>query len=76
MHDDENVATQASKAIDSLIKQINEKSQVTSGAIPLDVKQHYIKLFEFLKDRTDFLLKLSHHVKDADFKAFKRQPYD
>lgn len=64
MHDDENVATQASKAIDSLIKQINEKSQVTSGAIPLDVKQHYIKLFEFLKERTDFLLKLSTHVKD------------
>ena len=50
--DDENVAIQASKAIDVLIKQINEKSQVTSGAVPLDLKQHYIKLFEFLKDKT------------------------
>lgn len=50
--DDENVATQSSKAIDALIKQINEKNQVTAGAVPLDLKQHYIKLFEFLKERT------------------------
>ena len=34
-NDDENVAIQASKAIDVLIKQINEKNQVTTGATPL-----------------------------------------
>lgn len=49
---------------------------MTSGAIPLDLKQHYIKLFEFLKDKTEFLLKLQHHVKDPEFKVFKRQLYD
>ena len=49
VNDDQNVATQASKAIDALIKQINEKSQVTPGAVPLDLKQHYTKLFSFLK---------------------------
>jgi hypothetical protein len=49
---------------------------VTTGAVPLDLKQHYIKLFEFLKDRTDFLLKLKDHVKDPDFRTFKRQPFD
>lgn len=74
--DDENVAIQASKAIDVLIKQINEKQQVTPGAVPLDLKQHYIKLFEFLNDKTEFLLKLKDHVKDPDFKVLKRQPYE
>lgn len=40
------------------------------------MKHHYIKLFEFLKDKTEFLLKLSEHVKSDEFKVFKRQPYE
>jgi hypothetical protein len=76
VHDDENVATQASKAIDTLIKQINDKGQGTGGAVPLDLKQHYIRLFEFLKEKTEFLLKLKDHVKDQEFKVYRRQPYE
>ena len=45
LEEDENVAIQASKAIDQLIKQINEGAQVTPTAVPLDTKQHYLKLF-------------------------------
>ena len=63
-----------------LIKQINEKTQTTPcatpSATPLDIKHHYIKLFDFLKDKTEFLLKLSDHVKSDEFKVFKRQPYE
>lgn len=39
------MAIQASKTIDALIKQINEGQQATPGAVPLDIKNHYIKLF-------------------------------
>lgn len=74
-NDNENISISASKVIDVLIKQIYEKNAVT-GAVPLDPKQNYIKLFEFLKKRTEFLLKLEEHVKDDDFKVFRRQPYD
>lgn len=42
----------------------------------LDTKQHYLKLFEFLKEKTEFLIKLSEHVKDPDFKAYRRQNYE
>lgn len=59
LEEDENVAIQASKTIDALIKQINENQHVTPGAVLLDTKMHYIKLFEFLKDKTEFLLRLS-----------------
>lgn len=79
IEEDENVAIQASKAIDALIKQINEgtqANQATPSATPLDTKLHYIKLFEFLKDKTEFLLKLSEHTKDPDFKVYKRQNYE
>lgn len=59
LEEEENVAIQASKAIDALIKQINEGSQATPTAVALDTKQHYLKLFEFLKDKTEFLIRLS-----------------
>ncbi len=49
LEEDETVAIQASKTIDALIKQINEGQQATPGAPSLDIKNHYIKLFEFLK---------------------------
>lgn len=52
LEEDENVAIQASKTIDALIKQINEGQQATPGAVALDIKNHYIKLFEFLKEKT------------------------
>lgn len=29
-----------------------------------------------MKERTEFLLKLKDHVKEPEFKAFKRQPFD
>jgi hypothetical protein len=45
LEEEENVAIQASKAIDALIKQINEGSQATPTAVALDTKQHYLKLF-------------------------------
>lgn len=45
LEEDENVAIQASKAIDALIKQINEGTQATPTAVPLDTKLHYLKLF-------------------------------
>ncbi len=57
------MAIQASKTIDALIKQISEGQQATPGALQLDIKNHYIKLFEFLKDKTEFLLRLSEHTK-------------
>ena len=76
MEQDENVAIQASKAIDSLIKQINEGTQVTPTAVNLDTKQHYLKLFQFLKDKTQFLVKLSEHVKDPEYKVYRRQTYE
>lgn len=52
IEEDENVAIQASKAIDALIKQINEGQQATANPTVLDTKQHYLKLFEFLKEKT------------------------
>jgi hypothetical protein len=45
IEEDENVAIQASKAIDALIKQINEGQQATPNPTVLDTKQHYLKLF-------------------------------
>ena len=76
-NDDENVAIQASKTIDALIKQINENRQATNGAVPLEMKAHYIKLFEFLKEKTDFLLRLYDIAKsDPEFKITKRQVFD
>jgi hypothetical protein len=75
LEEDENVAIQASKAIDQLIKQINEGTQATPTAVTLDTKQHYLKLFEFLKDRTEFLVKLSEHSKDPEYKVYRRQNY-
>lgn len=76
IEEDENVAIQASKAIDALIKQINEGQQATPNPTILDTKQHYLKLFEFLKEKTEFLLKLSEHVKEPDFKVYRRQNYE
>lgn len=76
IEEDENVAIQASKAIDALIKQINEGQQSTPNPAPLDNKAHYLKLFEFLKDKTEFLLKLSEHVEEPEFRVFRRQGYE
>lgn len=76
IEEDENVAIQASKAIDALIKQINEGQQATPNPTTLDTKLHYLKLFEFLKEKTEFLIKLSEHVKDPDFKVYRRQNYE
>ena len=76
LEEDENVAIQASKAIDQLIKQINEGAQVTPTATALDTKQHYLKLFEFLKDKTEFLVRLSEHSKDPEYKVYRRQNYE
>jgi signal recognition particle GTPase len=76
IEEDENVAIQASKAIDALIKQINEGQQTTPNPTALDTKQHYLKLFEFLKEKTEFLLRLSEYVKDPDFKVYRRQNYE
>lgn len=45
-------------------------------AVPLDTKQHYLKLFEFLKEKTEFLIKLSEHAKDPEYRVYKRQSYD
>jgi len=49
---------------------------VTPTATPLDTKQHYLKLFEFLKDKTEFLVKLSEHSKDPEYKVYRRQNYE
>jgi hypothetical protein len=76
LEEDENVAIQASKAIDQLIKQINEGTQATPTAVTLDTKQHYLRLFEFLKDKTEFLVKLSEHSKDPEYKVYRRQNYE
>lgn len=50
--EDENVAIQASKTVDALIKQISDTTQAIPGAPQLDIRNHYIKLFEFLKEKT------------------------
>jgi hypothetical protein len=65
--DNENVAIQASKALDTLIKKISE------GNGNLD-RNYYLKIFELLKQKTEFLLKLNEHVKDADYSRYRRGP--
>jgi len=74
--EDENVAIQASKTVDALIKQISDTTQAIPGAPQLDIRNHYIKLFEFLKEKTEFLLKLSEHAKKEEFKIYRRQSYE
>lgn len=70
------MAIQASKTVDALIKQISDTTQAVPGAPQLDIKNHYIKLFEFLKEKTEFLLKLSEHAKKEEFKVYRRQSYE
>lgn len=50
--DNENVAIQASKALDTLIKKVSESN------VHLE-KTQYLKIFDLLKQKTEFLLKLS-----------------
>ena len=49
---------------------------MTPTATALDTKQHYLKLFEFLKDKTEFLVRLSEHAKDPEYKVYRRQNYE
>jgi len=65
--DNENVAIQASKALDTLIKKISE----SNGNLD---RNYYLKIFELLKQKTEFLLKLSDHVKDVDYARYRRVP--
>lgn len=65
--DNENVAMQASKALDTLIKKISE----SNGSLDRNL---YLKIFELLKQKTEFLLKLSEHVKDVDYARYRRGP--
>ena len=76
VEEDENVGIQACKTMDALIKQINEGSQASANPTQLDTRQHYLKLFEFLKERTEFLLRLHDHVRDPEFRCFKRTAVD
>lgn len=63
--DNEIVAIQASKALDTLIKQVSENNS------SLDRIQ-YLKIFELLKQKTEFLLKLNEHIKDPEYNRYRR----